>query len=134
MVLHSAPNRDKKFNDLLQWHCSSCAHIGVTASQGLQLVFRGGQEYIFTFGGSMTTLSVVLTGPAIGLFRTHMIGADELAWRAAEWALLRGRVGGTVRLDLQSYDLADLYLYLYADEVSGHKRSEEKASAANHPA
>lgn len=110
MDLQTSADEQRDSNDLLEWRCSTCGHRGYTASLGLQLVFRGEKEYIFTFGRSMSTLTVRLSSPAVGLFRSHLIGADELASRTAEWALLRGRKGGIVSLGLQD-DLADFYLF-----------------------
>lgn len=110
MDLQTSPDGHSDSNDLLEWRCSTCGHKGYTASLGLQLVFRGEKEYIFTFGHSMATLTVRLSSPAVGLFRSHLIGADELASRTAEWALLHGRKSGIVSLGLQD-DLADFYLF-----------------------
>ena len=105
--------RDRDSNELLVWHCSHCAHQGVTARQGIQLVFRGGEEYVFAYGSSKGMLTVALSSEAIALFKSHHVGADELARRAAEWALLRGRVSGTVTLSLQHEEFAAFYWYFY---------------------
>jgi hypothetical protein len=108
---HEVGNRNS--HELLVWHCSHCAHQGMTAKQGIQLVFRGGEEYVFAYGSSSGMLTVALSSEAIALFKSHHIGADELARRAAEWALLRGRVSGTVTLGLQHEELAAFYWYFY---------------------
>jgi hypothetical protein len=85
----------------------------MTARQGVHLVFRGGEEYVFAYGSSNGMLTVALSSEAIALFKSHHIGADELARRAAEWALLRGRVSGTVTLGLQHEEFAAFYWYFY---------------------
>jgi hypothetical protein len=108
---HDFPSND--CNELLKWHCSHCAHAGMTAKHGIQLVFRSGLEYVFAYGSSTGMLTVMLSSEAIALFKTHHIGADELARRAAEWALLRGRPHSRVNLGLQHEELAALYWYYY---------------------
>jgi hypothetical protein len=52
-------------------------------NDGLLLVFRSGEQYIFALGDSTKTLPVRLASAAIGLFRSHGIGADDLARLAA---------------------------------------------------
>ena len=110
--------RNTDATELLEWYCPYCAHKGMTAKRGIQLVFRAAGEYVFAYAGSKDTLTVTLSSSAIGLFKSHHIGADELAWRAAEWALLRGRTRGT---DLKAEELARFYWYFYyAQPDSGH--------------
>ena len=99
--------------ELLTWRCSRCAHMGMTARHGIQLVFRSGLGYVFAYGSSNEMLTVMLSSQAIALFKTHHIGADELARRAAAWALLRGRPCSTVNLGLQHEELAAFYWYYY---------------------
>lgn len=105
--------RDTDPNELLRWRCSQCAHTGLTARQGIQLVFRGGMEYVFAYGSSSGMLTVALSSEAIALFKSHRIGADELARRAAEWALLRGRASGTETLGFHDEEFAAFYWYFY---------------------
>ena len=100
-------------DELLTWHCSHCAHAGMTARHGIQLVFRSGLKYVFVYGSSSGMLTVVLSSEAVALFKTHHMGADELAKRAADWALLRGRPNSTVNLGLQHEELASFYWYYY---------------------
>ncbi len=113
MVPAAQHNRGADSNRLLEWHCTQCAHTGHTPSRKMQLVFRGGFQYVFAYDASGRTLTVVLSSAAIGLFNSHHVGADELAWRAAGWALLRGHINRTVDLGLTSDDLADFYWYFY---------------------
>ena len=106
-------------NELLGWRCSQCAHTGLTARQGIQLVFRGGMEYVFAYGSSSGMLTVALSSEAIGLFKSHHIGADELARKVAEWALLRGCAGGTVTLGLHDEELSAFYWYFNESQTIG---------------
>jgi hypothetical protein len=104
-------------NELLKWHCSHCAHAGMTARQGIQLIFRSGLEYVFAYGSSNGMLTVMLSREAIALFKTHHIGADELARRAAEWWLLLGRPNGMVNLGLRHEEMAAFYWYYYSQSA-----------------
>lgn len=106
-------NRSADSNRLLEWHCTRCTHTGKTAGPKMHLVFRGGFQYVFAYDVSGLTLTVILSSPAIGLFNSHHIGADELAWKAAEWALLRGQINKAVDLGLKSDDLPNFYWYFY---------------------
>ncbi len=51
-----------------------CRHEGMTAPLGVQLMFRGGQEYVFTSAHSLITLRIILSSPAVGLFKSHNLG------------------------------------------------------------
>ena len=105
-----------------QWQCPRCDRQGATATNGTQLVFRGGEEFIFTFGASMRSMTVRLSADAIDLFRTHRIDPQDLARRMAEWALLRGWSHGTVCLDSTTDDLRQFHRYCYPDNGNGdHK-------------
>lgn len=96
------------FIGLQQVCCTHCDHQGMVSREGVQLLFRGGHEYLFSYGNSVTTLTVVLTGNTIDVFQSHGLGPDILAKRAAEWALLKGQCTGTVHL-LESTIFAEFY-------------------------
>lgn len=105
-----------------QWQCGQCGRHGTTAINGIQLVFRGGEEFIFTFGASMRSMTVRLSRDVIDAFRTHRIDSQDLARRLAEWALLRGWSHGTVYLDSSNDDLRSFHRYCYPDNGDGdHK-------------
>jgi hypothetical protein len=76
----------------------------------LVLVFRSGEDYVFTMGESATTLSVRLSSAAVSLFKSHGIGADDLASLAAQWAW--GRHMTRVDLAVTSDHFTELYLAL----------------------
>jgi len=69
----------------------------VRAREGLQLLFSGQHEYVFSYGPSLSYLKVVLSTVALNLFSTHGLEPVRLATHVAEWALLMGQVCGTVR-------------------------------------
>jgi hypothetical protein len=77
--------------------CRRCGHRGLKAREGLQLLFAGQHEYVFSYGPSPSCLKVVLSAAVLNLFRTHGVTPVRLATHMAEWALLRGQVCGTVR-------------------------------------
>jgi hypothetical protein len=67
------------------------------AREGVQLLFTGQHEYVFSYGPSLSHLKVILSTVAINLFRTQGIPPAQLAAHVADWALLMGQVCGTVR-------------------------------------
>ncbi len=91
----------------------------MTAPLGLQLLFRGGQEYVFTCDNSLVTLRILLSGPAVGLFKSHDLGSDALATQVAEWAILMGQSTGVVRLFLEDPAFSKFFLYFYQRAESG---------------
>ena len=78
-------------------HCPHCGHHGMKARNGVQLLFTGQHEYVFSYGPSLSHLKVVLSMVAINLFRTQGMAPTQLAAHVADWALLMGQVCGTVR-------------------------------------
>ena len=79
------------------FHCGHCGQRGMRAREGLQLLFSGQHEYVFSYGPSLSYLKVVLSTVALNLFSTHGLEPVRLATHVAEWALLMGQVCGTVR-------------------------------------
>ena len=77
--------------------CGHCGHRGMRAREGLQLLFSGQHEYVFSYGPTLSYLKVVLSTVALNLFSTHGLEPVRLATHVAEWALLMGQVCGTVR-------------------------------------
>jgi hypothetical protein len=84
-------------------------------------MFRSGEQYIFALNTSSTTLPVRLSSAAIGLFKSHGIGADDLASLAARWALSRGL--NSVDLALSSEHFTELYLTVYPDFVDALRQA-----------
>lgn len=78
-------------------YCPRCGHRGMKARDGVQLLFTGQHEYVFSYGPSLSHLKVILSTVAINLFRVQGIPPTELARHVADWALLTGQVCGTVR-------------------------------------
>lgn len=121
MVLSCHDPQETASSDLWEWHCMHCTHKGMTAGRGMQLVFRSGTQYIFAYSSSADTLTVTLSSEAIALFQSHHVAADELARKAAEWALLQGHTNGRVDLTLKNDELADFYWHFYYCQASGHQ-------------
>ena len=78
-------------------HCGHCGHRGMKARDGVQLLFTGQHEYVFSYGPSLSCLKVVLSTVALNLFTVQGVTPVQLAAHVAEWALLMGQVCGTVR-------------------------------------
>ena len=78
-------------------HCSHCGHRGMRARDGMQLLFTGQHEYVFSYGPSLSYLKIVLSTVVLNLFRTQGLEPVRLATHVAEWALLMGQVCGTIR-------------------------------------
>lgn len=108
--------------------CTHCDHQGIVSLQGVQLLFRGGCEYLFSYGNPVATLTVMLTAHAIDMFRVHGIGPDITARRAAEWALLRGQCTGIVNLSLENTNLEDFYRHYCRNKLRPIEGSTTKNS------
>jgi hypothetical protein len=94
---------------LQQVCCTHCDHQGMVSREGIRLLFRGGNEYLFSYGNSVTTLTVVLAAHTVDVFGSYGLGPDILAKRAAEWVLLKGQCTGTVDLSLENPTCAEFY-------------------------
>jgi hypothetical protein len=79
-----------------------------SVNESLVLVFRSGEDYVFTVGDSTTTLPIGLSSAAIGLFKSHGLGAHDVARLAAQWAMSRGM--RAVNFAQSRDDFTDLYL------------------------
>ena len=73
-------------------HCRRCGHRGMRARDGVQLLFTGQHEYVFSYGPSLSCLKVVLSTVALNQFRVQGLTSVQLATHVAEWALLMGQV------------------------------------------
>ena len=62
---------------LQQVCCTHCNHQGMVSREGVRLLFRGGNEYLFSYGNSVTTLTVVLAAHAVDVFGSHGLGPDN---------------------------------------------------------
>ena len=91
-----------------------------TESSTIALVFRCGQEYVFTYGQTLAMLTVTLSPTAITLFDRHNVKADDLAKQAAEWALFNNRMSGIVDLSAES-DLSEFCRYYFRNEASAKR-------------
>ncbi len=93
------PRRDRDSRTgLRHWRCSRCGHVGMSAEEGLQLLFSNQNEYVLSYGPSVAYLKTLLSTVATNLFKTQGVSPSELAKYVAEWALLMGQTCGTVRL------------------------------------
>ena len=92
--------------------CPACGHQGYVARHGVQLLFSDRRESVFTYGPSLSTLTVLLSWSALTQFAPFHWSSAELAAHVAEWALLTGCVEGRVELYPDTAVLADCYEYL----------------------
>lgn len=97
--------------------CPRCGHRGMKARDGVQLLFTGQHEYVFSYGPSLSHLKVILSTVAINLFRVQGIPPAQLARHVADWALLTGQVCGTVRF---TGDLVLSSCYVYCQRQASH--------------
>lgn len=89
------------------------------ARDGVQLLFAGQHEYVFSYGSSFSCLKIALSAVALNLFRTQGVEPVRLAAHVAEWALLMGQVCGTVR---PSGDLVVSSCYAYCRQQTLKRR------------
>ena len=99
-------------------HCPRCGHRGMKARDGVQLLFTGQHEYVFSYGPSLSHLKIVLSTVAINLFRTQGMSSAQLAAHVADWALLMGQVCGTVRFS-ENLVLSSCYEYCRREAMKG---------------
>lgn len=96
MALESPQGYDARTGLEGVW-CRRCGHRGVKARDGLQLLFVGQHEYVFSYGPSPSCLKVLLSSAVLNVFSEQGMTPARLATHIAEWALLKGQVCGTVR-------------------------------------
>lgn len=91
--------------------CAQCGHRGFRSREGVIPLFRGGQEFKFSYGPSTRTVTVVLSSASVNLWGTHGVNEEQLAKFAVEWTLLCGNTKKPVHLGLPAEEFADFYLY-----------------------
>ncbi|MGD9728145.1 MAG: hypothetical protein AB7G68_20615 [Nitrospiraceae bacterium] len=64
----------------------------------LTLLFQSGGEYVFVNPETGRMLTVTLSATAINVFRQRDLGPDDLARRAAEWAVFTRQSTGHINL------------------------------------
>lgn len=92
------------------------------AQDGLRLLFSGQQEYVFSYGPSVSYLKIVLSTVALNLFNRQGLAPARLATHVAEWALVMGQACGTVRLT-GDIVLSDCYEYCRRQALKGSDAS-----------
>jgi hypothetical protein len=91
--------------------CKSCGHAALRATEALQLVHHSGPLYVFRYGPSVNTITIVLSRAAEHLFELEHVTPLQLAFYGAHWTLLTGRTMGAVELSVESLALVDCYEY-----------------------
>lgn len=97
--------------------CTMCGHRGMKARPGLLLLAHDRDEYRFTYGPSLSTLTIILSRTVMHLFPRDM-SPVQLATYVAEWVLLTGREEGTIELAHEAVALSDCHEYLRRDQSS----------------
>lgn len=90
MALESPQGYDARTGLEGVW-CRRCGHRGVKARDGLQLLFVGQHEYVFSYGPSPSCLKVLLSSAVLNVFSGQGMTPARLATHIAEWALLKGQ-------------------------------------------
>ena len=85
-------------------------------SSRLLLVFRCGAEYVFVDNETRAMMTVTLSTTAINIFRRETLTPDDLARRAAEWALLTHDEDSSVNLTVDE-DLAQFCQHYFSNEA-----------------
>lgn len=84
----------------------------------LTLVFQSGGEYVFVNPETDRMLTVTLSATAINVFRGRDLGPDDLARRAAEWAVLTRQSTGHINLTIDK-DLTPFCQYYFSSHPGG---------------
>jgi hypothetical protein len=77
--------------------CETCGHNGMRASNGLHLIFSGGDDYVFHHPPAHTSLTITVSAPFLAPFTRHGLTPSQAVTFMAEWMLLTGRATGIVR-------------------------------------
>ena len=91
--------------------CETCGHRGMRVPDGLHLVFRGPDEYVFHYPPSLTNLTIVVSPAILARFTGHTLSHTQIITFMAEWLLLTGRANGIVRFAKETVALSDCYDY-----------------------
>jgi hypothetical protein len=92
-----------------QWRLSMVSHN----APRLLLVFRCGAEYVFVDNETRAMMTITLSTTAINIFRREDLAPDDLARRAAEWALLTHDPNSSVDLTVDK-DLSQFCQYYFS--------------------
>jgi hypothetical protein len=99
--------------------CGTCGHEGMQVPNGLYLVFRGPDEYVFHHAPSLASLTIVASPSFLTPFTWHGFSRAQVVTFVAGWILLTGRSAGTVELALEPAALEDCYHYFCRQLVQG---------------
>lgn len=91
--------------------CGICGHHGMRVPNGLQLVFREPDEYVFHYTPSLASLTIAISPSFLALFTWHGLTPTQVVTFMAEWVLLTDRVDGTVRFATERVAFGDCYDY-----------------------
>lgn len=105
--------------------CVICGHHGMRVPNGLHLVFRGPDEYVFQYLPSLTSLSIAVSPAILARFTNATFTEAEIISFMAEWVLLTGRASGVIRFAVETIALEDCYEYLRRHLV--HARCDDTA-------
>jgi hypothetical protein len=89
--------------------CELCGHHGMRAPNGVHLVFRGPDEYVFQYPPSLATLTIAVSPAILARFTQKSFTETQVVTFMAEWLLLTGRSNGTVRFAHEPVGLEDCY-------------------------
>jgi hypothetical protein len=84
----------------------------------LTLVFQSAGKYVFVNTGTDRMLTVTLSATAISVFRKRNLGPDDVARRAAEWAVLTRQSTGHINLTIDK-DLSPFCQYYFSSHPGG---------------
>jgi len=97
--------------------CPVCGHSGYRSCDGIRVLFATRHEYVCSYGPSLKSLTVVLSGAALTSLRKKGLCPTQSALFAAHWALLCGQLVGTVRVFPESPAFVHGYAYLQREIV-----------------
>jgi hypothetical protein len=78
---------------------------------GLHLVFRGSDEYVFHYPPSLASVTIAASPAIVARFTEHGFADSYILTFLAEWVLLTGRTTGTVQFGVEMAALEDCYAY-----------------------
>jgi hypothetical protein len=78
---------------------------------GLHLVFRGLDEYVFHYPPLLASLTIAVSPAILTRFTEHGFDEEFILGFMANWILLTGRTNGIVRFAVEQAALEDCYAY-----------------------
>jgi hypothetical protein len=111
MTENNVPKHRQNYG-LVAVKCQACSHCGFYSCDDIIILFGNRHEQVCGYGSSRATLRVVFSAEALQQFESLRLPLAETTKYVAQWALLCGRMEGTVDLMQDTVTLSQCYDYI----------------------